>query len=150
MADSHDHTTFEYNRITEHIFVGTNLCCQVHFDDELLKQGITADLSVEGERVDAPFGVEFFAWIPVVDNDAPTPDQFALGVSTLQKLVALDKKVYAHCEHGHGRAPTMVAAYFIAEGDSVDDAIARIKEKRPVVHLSDAQYSALNVFAEQA
>ena len=141
--------TLEYNQITEQIFIGTNFFRQAHFDNELLSKGITAEISLEGEAVDAPFGVEFFCWIPVTDNHAPTIDQFELGVSTLDKLVAMGKKVYVHCKHGHGRAPTLVAAYFISKGDTILDAVAKIKEKRPVMHLNETQMKALEEFQKQ-
>ena len=142
----HDAPEFEYNQITKQIFVGTNFCCQSHFDEELIDKGITNLISLEGEEVDAPFGVDFFSWIPVADNHAPTADQFELGITVLDKLVRMGKKVYIHCELGHGRAPTLVAAYFISKGASVEDAVARIKEKRSVVHLTEVQLKALEEF----
>ena len=148
-ANSHDKADFEYNQITDQIFIGTNFCCQAHFDHELLGKGITTEISLEGEEVDAPFGVEFFCWIPVADNRAPTTDQFTLGISTLTTLVTMGKKVYVHCKHGHGRAPTLVAAYFISKGYTVLDAVAKIKEKRPVMHLNETQMRALGEFQEQ-
>jgi len=151
MKNEHsDIVTFEYNQITDQIFIGTNMCCQAHFDEELINKGITTLISLEGEEVDAPFGVEFFSWIPVADNHAPTMDQFELGVTALDKLVHMGKKVYVHCKHGHGRAPTLVAAYFISKGDALKDAVAKIKEKRPVMHLNEVQLGALRQFAEQA
>lgn len=145
---NHDSPEFEYNKITEQIFIGTNFCCQVHFDEGLAEKGITTVVSIEGEAVDAPFGVEFFSWIPVDDHTAPSQDQLALGVSTLDSIITMGKKVYVHCKHGHGRAPTMVAAYFISKGSSVSDAVEQIKEKRPVIHLDDEQLKALEEFKE--
>jgi len=147
--NSHDKPEFEYNQITEQIFIGTNFCCQAHFDNELLGKGITAEISLEGEEVDAPFGVEFFCWIPVTDNHAPTMDQFTLGISALDTLITMRKKVYVHCKHGHGRAPTLVAAYFISKGDMTEDAVAKIKEKRSVMHLNETQMKALGEFKKK-
>lgn len=137
---------FEYNQITEEIFIGTNFCCGVHFKEELLNKGITADMSLEEERVDQPFGVEFFFWLPTEDELPSSEDQFTLGVSILKKCVELKRKIYVHCIHGHGRAPTMVAAYFISQGDTVGGAIQCIKDKRPVIHLNEAQINALKQF----
>lgn len=142
----HDEPLFEYNQITDQIFIGTNFCCQIHFDEDLLSKDITVDVSLEGEKVDAPYGVEFFSWIPVKDEHAPTMDQFGIGVSVLDKLIKMGKKVYVHCEHGHGRAPTLVAAYFISQGTTTESAAARIKEKRPVIHLNNVQITALKKF----
>lgn len=149
MKKPHDRAEFEYNQITEQIFVGTNFCCQAHFDSELIGKGITTVVSLEGEAIDEFFGVEFFCWIPVFDNYAPTMDQLTLGVSALDTLVTMGKKVYVHCKLGHGRAPTLVAAYFISKGDTIPDAVAKIKEKRPVMHLNEIQMRALEEFQKQ-
>ncbi|MBI1871975.1 dual specificity protein phosphatase family protein, partial [Candidatus Collierbacteria bacterium] len=53
------------------------------------------------------------------------------------------KKTYVHCTHGHGRAPTLVAAYLIKKGKSTKDALDFIKSKRPSIHLDDPQVDAL-------
>lgn len=146
---SHHVIEFEYNQITDEIFIGTNACCGTHFNEELLKNGITADMSLEKEHIDQPFGVEFFFWLPTDDELSPSEDQFIIGVAILEQCVALKRKIYVHCEHGHGRAPTMVAAYFIAQGDTVEEAIEKIKEKRPVVHLNKVQIEELKRFRER-
>lgn len=134
---------FEYNQITENIFIGTNMCCQTHFDDDLIAQGVWADISLEGERLDMPFGVSYFGWLPVKDGLAPTDDQMKFGVAMLDQLIGMGKRLYVHCEHGHGRSPTLVAAYFIMKGDSVGDAIERIQKKRPTIHITPHQKKAL-------
>jgi protein tyrosine phosphatase len=136
----------EYDYISEGIFIGTNQCCQTHFDEKLKKEGITADISLEEERMDAPFGVDFYVWIPIKDRSAPTQDQLDFGVSILEKLVAMKKKVYVHCQNGHGREPTLVAAYLIQQGKTLAEAIDFIKSKRPAIHLEEVQTSALETF----
>jgi len=133
----------EYNYITDGIYIGTNQCCQIHFDEKLKEEGITADISLEEERIDTPFGIEFYIWIPIKNHTAPTQDQLDFGVSTLEKLVSLKKKVYVHCQNGHGRAPTLIAAYLIKKGKGVDEAIEFIKSKRPAIHLEEMQKQAL-------
>jgi len=137
----------EYNYIIDGIYIGTNQCCQAHFDEKLKQEGISTDISLEEEKVDTPFGVEFYVWIPVKDHTAPTKDQLEFGVSVLEKVVAMKKKVYVHCQNGHGRAPTLVTAYLIKQGKTVDEAVQLIKTKRPVIHLSDVQKDALQEFA---
>jgi protein tyrosine phosphatase len=135
--------TLEYNYITDGMYIGTNQCCQTHFDEKLKNEGIEADMSLEDGRVDAPFGVEFYVWIPIVDHAAPTRAQLEFGVSVLEKLVHMKKKIYVHCQNGHGRAPTMVAAYLIKKGMGAGEAIEYIKDKRPSIHLEEAQTRAL-------
>ncbi|PJE75516.1 hypothetical protein COV04_04400 [Candidatus Uhrbacteria bacterium CG10_big_fil_rev_8_21_14_0_10_48_11] len=141
-------TVLEYSEITDNIFIGTNQCCQTHFDESLLKRGLTADVSLEKERFDAPFGVSFFLWLPVVDRTAPSMDQLHTGVDFLETMVRLNKKVYVHCRLGHGRAPTLVAAYLIKQGRSPEEAVDFVHSKRPVIHLETSQTESLVVYAE--
>jgi hypothetical protein len=146
MNTNHSQTKLEYDLITDGIYIGTNQCCQTHFDESLNQEGITADISLEEERLDAPFGVELYVWIPVKDHAPPSADQLAFGVSALQTLIAKVKKVYVHCKNGHGRAPTIVAAYLITNGMNPEDALALIKSKRPSIHLETSQFEALKTF----
>jgi protein tyrosine phosphatase len=139
----------EYNEITDGIFIGTNQCCQTHFDKKLSKEGITADISLEEDRRDAPFGVDFYIWMPVQNHTAPEHEQLEFGVSVLEKLVSIGKKIYVHCKNGHGRAPTLVAAYLIKKGKNPAEAEAYIKSKRPTMHLEDVQREALVDFSKQ-
>lgn len=144
---NHSHNKeLNYNYIADGIYIGTNQCCQTHFNEQLLKDGISADMSLEKERIDAPFGIDFYIWIPIENHTAPTPDQFDFGVHTLEKFVAMQRKIYVHCQNGHGRAPTLVAAYFIHKGKTPEEAEAFIKSKRPTIHLQDAQRLALRDF----
>jgi len=138
----------EYNEITDGIYIGTNQCCQTHFDEKLKKEGITADVSLEEDRLDAPFGIDFYLWMPVQNHAAPKHEQLEFGVSVLDKLISMGKKVYVHCKNGHGRAPTLVAAYLIKHGKSPAEAEAFIKSKRPTMHLEDVQRQALEDFSK--
>lgn len=139
----------EYSYITDGIYIGTNQCCQTHFDENLIReQGIRADISLEEERIDAPFGVDFYVWIPVKNHTAPTKEQLDFGVATLEKLVSMKKKIYVHCQNGHGRAPTLVAAYLIKKGKTVEEGVGFIKNKRPSIHLEEVQRIALEEFSK--
>src|SRR3989338_9917321 len=97
--ESHDEVQFEYSQITSQIFLGTNFCCQTHFDQELLSQGITADISLEEEKIDSPLGVSYFLWLAVKDETAPTQKQLKVGVDFLAEIIKLGEKVYIHCKN---------------------------------------------------
>ena len=144
-----DHVVFNYSQISDTIWLGTNQCCVTHFDEDLLNLGISADISLEMERVDAPHGVESYLWIPVKDKTAPSQDQLAIGVAHMRHLLDGGKKIYVHCMNGHGRGPTLIVAYYISTGVGVDDAIAAVAEKRPEIHIEDVQREALHTFAAQ-
>lgn len=139
------HVPFEYSQITEHIHLGTNQCCQTHFEESLLRVGIRADISLEQERLDTPFGVDFFLWLPVADHEPPSQEQLLIGARNIKDLVDNNVKVYVHCKRGHGRSPTLVAAYFILEGLSASEAIRRVRDKRRI-HLTMSQIRALKDF----
>lgn len=140
---------FEYNQITPYIYIGTNLCCQGHFKKTLLRKGITSDISMEEDRLDAPFGVEYYLWLPTKNHYAPSSKQLLLGVSALHDLARKKIKCYVHCQRGHGRAPTLVAAYLVSKGMNLDKAIAFMKKKRPVVHPNERQRAAITRIKKQ-
>ena len=140
---------FEYSKITEYIYIGTNQCCQIHFDGSLLKKGIKADISLEDKRLDQPFGVDYYLWLPTKDHKAPTFNQLLAGANLIKQLVDNKVKIYIHCGHGHTRAPTLAAAYLVIEGKSVSKAVGLIKRKRPVIHLSTSQINALEDFQKK-
>lgn len=140
------HNQLNYDQITDQIFVGTNFCCQTHFDQELLDQGMYADISLEAERVDAPFGVDYYLWLPVIDNTAPTQDQLLQGSHAIKSLIDDDKKIYIHCMNGHGRGPTLAAAYLILNGMTTNEAIDLLHKKREGAHILPVQKEALEKF----
>lgn len=150
--EQHNHASggpLDYQYITEGIYIGSNQCCILGIAEVLKNEGVTADISLEDIRLDQPFGVEAYLWLPTPDHTPPSQDQLGIGVETMDSLVKRKKKVYVHCKHGHGRATTLVAAYFISKGRTPEAAFALVKEHRPAVHLQDAQMEALRAFAKQ-
>lgn len=140
---------FEYSKITKHIYIGTNQCCQSHFSRALLKQSVEADISLEEIRIDQPFGVKYYLWLPVKDRRAPSFKQLLIGTDFIKQLVDNKIRTYVHCEHGHGRAPTLVAAYFIREGKQVNEALRIIRKKRQLIHPTQNQIQALRNFEKR-
>ena len=144
-----DHLKFDYNKITDEIYLGTNYCCKVHFDSELLKMGVVADISLEAENVDNPYGIKYFLWLPTIDHTAPTMNALVIGCQMIYFLVSRKIKVYIHCKNGHGRAPTLVAAYYISTGMSVKKAIREIAKERHEIHIEPVQKAMLERFAKE-
>ncbi len=146
----HEHKNdgpLDYNYITDGIYIGTNQCCALGLAEVLKKEGITADISLEDVRLDHPFGVAMYAWIPTPDMTPSAQDQLAFGVASLKEIMQQKRRVYVHCKNGHGRASTLVAAYLISLGKSVDEALEIIKKGRPQIHIQNNQREALNEFA---
>ena len=143
------HVPFNYNKINEYVYLGTNQCCQTHFNSKLLKKGIASDISLEIERMDHPIGVKYYLWLPVVDKKSPSKKQLLLGAKAIQACVENKMKVYVHCQWGHGRSPALVAAYLILTGMSANKAMKFVKQKRPEIHLNEAQKKGLRQFEKR-
>ncbi len=136
----------EYNKIDDHIFLGNNMCCQAHFEKELIKKGVTADISLEYERLDSPEGAKYFLWLPVKDYASPTITALKAGTAFMHAIISDKGKVYVHCRNGHGRSPALVIAYYMTLGYSFDEAYELVKKKRPVIHLQPSQTRILRKF----
>lgn len=69
-----------------------------------------------------------------------------VGISCIANAVKTKNKVYVHCKNGHGRAPTLVAAYLITQGMSVKEAVAFLEAKRAGVDIQPVQLEALKQY----
>jgi len=144
------HQLVQVSKISEFIYLGTNLCCTTTPHVKvLLDLGIKADIDLEEDRQEQTPGVDTYLWLPVKDHFAPTQEQLDTGVAVIDSLVKNQKKVYVHCRNGHGRSPTLVAAYFIKQGMKVNDSIGLVKSKRSEVHMTEIQLNALELFRQR-
>src|SRR4030042_2579147 len=149
-----DEHKFDYSVITENVFIGSDLCkagvCLLHAEQfKTLGLGVELNLSQEENEL-PPKEIEVYSWLPVVDGVAPSPLQLEIGSQLIDSAVTQGKKVYVHCKNGHGRSPSLVAAYLVRyKGFSVEEALNSIKEKRPETHIEDVQTAALKEFAKK-
>lgn len=139
----------EFAQLTSQIFLGNSPCCPEHSKKLLDPAGITAGLCLDGEASPAPAEVRYSLFLNVAEDEAPSPTQLKLGVYFLDLMVRSGEKVYVHSGKGYGRAPTLVAAYFISVGMEVDEAVEKIKASRPEAHLVLPQIEALRSFAKK-
>lgn len=137
----------EFSNITDFLSVGTNMCCGAH-SEKLMQLGITADLDLEEDRQELPPHVSAYLWLPVPDHAAPTQAQLALGSAFIGAVAQQGGRVFVHCRAGHGRSPTMAAAYFITRGMTTDEAITRVQQGRPEAHPEPPQVLALRQFEQ--
>ncbi len=136
----------EYSYIDKYIYIGTTICCRRHFE-ELLKFGMVADIDLEQEKMDKPSGVKSFLWLPTIDFTPPSQAQLYIGSHFIEDLVNQKMKCYVHCNAGMGRAPTLVAAYYIyAKKMTPKEAILKIKKKRSKIKPNKSQKLALEQF----
>jgi predicted protein tyrosine phosphatase len=117
----------------------------------LASRGITAVIDMRAEFDDREAGIapSHYLYLPTIDDTAPTLEQLQAGVAFIEAELARGGGVYVHCGAGVGRAATMVAAYLIHAGMSLDEAWARIREVRPFVRPMPLQVAQLERFASQ-
>jgi atypical dual specificity phosphatase len=83
--------------------------------------------------------------IPVKDFCPPTVAQIEHFLSLIGD--ARGAKTIVHCEGGIGRTGTFAAAYWVAKGLKVSDAIAHVREARRHAVETQEQEAALRAFA---
>jgi atypical dual specificity phosphatase len=86
--------------------------------------------------------------LPVQDFAPPTLEQMTEFVALVEDSAAAGSPVGVHCTAGLGRSGTMAAAYLVATGASVNDAIATIRELRPGSIETEAQEDAIRRFED--
>jgi atypical dual specificity phosphatase len=87
--------------------------------------------------------------VPVPDFHAPTMEQLEQCVAAISRAKEQHMPVAVHCHAGLGRTGTILAAYFVSEGMSAADAIAKVREMRPGSIESEAQEEAVAAYAIQ-
>ncbi len=116
----------------------------------LAKLGIGGVVDLRAEESDDPsllarHGIRFLH-LPMADCSPLTGDQMREGSAWVSEQHAAGRSVLVHCQHGVGRSVMLAAAVLIREGVPVDDALARIKSRRPRMALNDEQLAAVRRF----
>lgn len=149
--DSHE---FDYSQVIERVFIGSDLCkggvCLIHAE-KFKMLGVSVEINLSDEENELPpKEIESYTWLPTVDGFAPSQGQLNIGTAVVNEAVRAGKNVYIHCKNGHGRSPTLVAAYLIRyKGYKTDQAINLVKEKRKEVHIEETQKRALEQYSSQ-
>jgi protein-tyrosine phosphatase len=150
--DGHE---MDYSKITDNIYIGSDLCkggvCLIH-GEEFRSLGVKFEINLSRDNNELPpKDMEVgYLWLPVVDGYAPTQTQLDIGTSAMRSAILSGETVYVHCRNGHGRSPTLVAAYLMRyEGNSLEKANKLITVNRPEVHIEDSQRAELSKFAKR-
>ncbi|MCA9913710.1 MAG: dual specificity protein phosphatase family protein [Anaerolineae bacterium] len=138
-----------FSRITPQIYLGGQP--QAARLKALAARGITAVVNMRSEYQypqETQWGAMKYLHLPTTDHTAPTLDHLFEGVTFIEEQVAKGGKVYIHCWEGLGRGPSMTAAYFISQGLSLDEALAKIRRVRRFIHLTPEQLDQLKIFSK--
>jgi protein-tyrosine phosphatase len=138
----------DFSRISDSLFIGTAPTSQ---DYDLLRQmGVKLVINMRVERGPDPDPHNppiAILWLPVFDTPLiPIPiKSLKRGVAAALKTIQQGGKVYAHCQEGIHRGVAMGAAILIAQGLSPQEAIALVKQCRPVAD-PDAWYIRQRIY----
>src|SRR5262249_652922 len=87
--------------------------------------------------------------VPIVDMEAPTQEQLERCLSAIERAHAQNMGVAVHCTAGLGRTGTVLAAWFVTQGLSAQNAIARVRRLRPGSVETEEQERAIEEFAKE-
>lgn len=138
--------SLRYSQVTPHLYLGAQYGQKGKLTLE--EAGITASISMREEFDDAEHELQLaeYGYFPIEDNTAPTIENLDEGVAFIRRVIQGGGSIYVHCGSGVGRAPSMVAAYLIAEGDSVEDAVKKITHARPFIRILPVQMDRLREY----
>jgi atypical dual specificity phosphatase len=116
----------------------------------LYSAGVRAVVCLLNIPTDAPVyesaGFAFLC-LPVPDGGAPTIEQASAFVRFVAEQRAAQRPVAVHCEAGLGRTGTMLALYFISEGETAETAIRRVRSVEQVAVETPRQIQFLEEYA---
>lgn len=140
--------SLRYSRITPHLYIGPQFGRRGKPAFE--RAGIDASVNLRAEFDDEAKGLALaeYSHLPTEDNTAPTLEHLEEGVAFIRRVTDKGGNVYVHCGSGVGRAPTMAAAFLVADGLTVDEAIARIQQVRPFVRILPVQVERLREYEQ--
>jgi len=119
---------------------------------ELYSAGVRAVVSLLNIPSDEPVfesaGFSFLC-LPVPDGGVPTLEQADEFLHFVEDQQRTQRPVAVHCEAGLGRTGTMLAVYLIAQGESAEAAIRRIREVEKVAVETPRQIQFLDEYARQ-
>jgi atypical dual specificity phosphatase len=109
----------------------------IAFEDDLpilYRLGIRGVVCLLNITTDEPVfrsaGFEFLC-LPVDDGQPPTQAQAEAFVRFVDECRSRSRPVAVFCEAGLGRTGTMIAAYFVRQGESAQAAIASVRARQP-------------------
>jgi protein-tyrosine phosphatase len=96
------------------------------------------DLTAELHAPSSIVRQKAYRCLPILDTRVPSKSEL---IAEVRRLQAHDGTTFVHCAQGHGRTGLVACALLIAEGQATtaDEALARARQRRPRVRLSDVQ-----------
>ncbi len=138
--------------ITERVALGGGIWNARNME-ELAQAGVTHVLNMQVEFDDRPlaepYGIRVL-WNPTDDDFmAKPPELLKRGVDfAMEALDEPETRLYVHCAAGVHRAPMMTLAVLCAQEWGIEEAMALIEGRRPVVDFADVYVASVRRFLE--
>lgn len=113
----------------------------------LKSEGVKAIVSLTGTPLyPEPVNRLGFEYLHSHVSGAPSLGQLHEIIQFIEEQNAQSKPVVIHCAEGMGRTGTVLAAYMVYKGLTADDAINKVREKRPGSIQNLEQENAIRMF----
>jgi len=137
--------------ITPHVAIGHAPHSQADLDS-IKTKGVEAVLNLCAEcydlhAIEAAAGLVVH-WLPVSDEDAPELSDAQDALNWMDTMLTEDKKVLVHCRFGVGRTGTLMVAWLLKQGYTLDDALEMLRHT-PAEPKSRRQWEFLNTYSLQ-
>lgn len=86
--------------------------------------------------------------LPTPNHRGVGREQIERGIAFIREGLARQEKVYVHCQLGVGRSVLLICSYLVAEGETAESAMTRVKTAREVASPSPDQIQTLLLFAQ--
>jgi len=137
-----------YSKITKNIYIGGRLSkLGILF---LRLKRFKAILNLQSEFDDQLLGLRNLNYfhIKCKEFEEISLQNFVQGVNYIESNINNSEKIYIHCAEGVSRAPSFAAAYLMAQGHELGNAVDIIKRVRPFINILDNQVHSLELFSE--
>jgi predicted ATP-grasp superfamily ATP-dependent carboligase len=138
-----------YTSINENILIG---CQHSRIGKFFLKlNGVNCSVNLRDEYDDCLHSLNFLnnLYFPIVEHTTPSTDDLKIICQFINDSVNRQDKIFIHCSEGVSRAATVVVAYFIFNGESLENSISKVKQIRPFINILESQMLTLRSFSEQ-
>lgn len=118
----------------------------------LRQQGIQVVISLTEDPIRRDWANEaglLVFHVPLEDMEPPTQEQLDRCVSAIEKAIQGNMPVAVHCGAGLGRTGVVLAAFFVTQGATAANAIAKVRRLRPHSIETDEQAESVEWFARR-